>query len=59
MNCRKCVKPPFCDDYGKENCSKYINIISAELDKIDREAEERRRKNGTKSVRTFCRNWCL
>ena len=45
MNCRKCAKTPFCKDYGKENCSEYINIILAELDKIDKEAEERSREN--------------
>ena len=46
-NCRKCAKTPFCKDYGKENCSEYIDRISVELDKIDKEAEERSRENGS------------
>ena len=45
MSCRKCAKTPFCKDYGKENCSEYIDRISVELDKIDKEAEERSREN--------------
>ena len=44
MNCKRCAKSPFCDDYGKENCSEYINMISVELDKIDREAERKEKE---------------